>query len=99
MHHGPCFVKGGFGIIRDPLYIKVASNKNEVLIDRQIWTGKDASVPEIVIVYQSGVWSPETVPVGFDPHESTVISFEREKVRYFDFRQGEGCYYDRPLSD
>lgn len=99
MHRGPCFAQDGFGIVRDPLSIKVSSSKNELSINRYIWTGKDASVPEVVIVYQNGVWPPGAVPVGFDPHESIVISFEREKVRYFDFRQGEGCYYERSLSN
>jgi hypothetical protein len=98
MHRGPCFAKGNLGLVRDPLYIKVHSNKNELSINQYIWTGKEASVPEVVIVYQNGVWSPGAVPVGFDPHQSVVISFEREKVRYFDFLRGEGCYYDRSLS-
>lgn len=99
MRRGPCLVKGGLGLIREPLYVKVDSNSNELSINRYVWTGKDASVPEVVIVYQNSIWSPGSVPVGFDPHESVVISFERDKVRYFDFRQGEGCYYDRPLAN
>jgi len=98
MHRGPCLVKGGFGPVWAPLYIKVHSNKNEIWIDRYTWTGKDASVPEVVVVYEDKVWSPGSLPAGFDPKQSVVVSFEREEVRFFDFRRGEGCYYERSLS-
>jgi hypothetical protein len=59
------------------------------------WKGKSISEAEVVFVYEGKVWESRSLPKGFDLSKSVVISFESDKVRFFDFRATEGGYYDR----
>jgi hypothetical protein len=92
-----CMSKGGIGIIRaDHLYIDLNPDKNTLLLsgdDR--WSGLDATVPEVVIFFEDKVWSQHDLPKGFDLSEAVVVSFEPDKVRFFDFSKMTGGYYAR----
>jgi hypothetical protein len=59
------------------------------------WKGKSISEAEVVFVYEGKVWESPSLPKGFDLSKSVVISFESDKVRFFDFQATEGGYYDR----
>jgi len=59
------------------------------------WKGKSISEGQVVFVYEGKVWEPQDLPQGFDLSKSAVISFESDKVRFFDFQATEGGYYDR----
>jgi hypothetical protein len=49
-----------------------------------------------VFFYEGKVWLPsQTLPDGFDLSRSILVSFEREKVRFFDFEKEYGAYYSR----
>jgi hypothetical protein len=91
------YSKGGFGKANPNVFIFVKSAKNELRlrngehVDR--WTGKDAGTREVVIVFNNRVWSPSDVPTGFDLSNATVVSFEGEIVRFFDFGTMTGGYY------
>lgn len=59
------------------------------------WKGKSTNEAEVVIYFESRVWSQQQLPDGFDLSRSVVVSFENDKVRYFDFRKMAGGYYRR----
>jgi len=88
--------KGGIGIISEHLYIVVNSARNELVLSAgHRWVGLDASRPEIVIFFEGTVWSPQGLPDRFDLSNAVVVSFEGDKVRFFDFRKMFGGYYRR----
>lgn len=93
-----CVAKGGIGIIRrDDLYVELNSAKNTLLLSgEEKWTGLNASKPEVAIFFDKKVWLPQNVPDGFDLSEAVVISFEADKVRFFDFTEMDGGFYLRP---
>src|SRR5258708_23182030 len=76
-----CFSKGGLGIVNTKLHIDLKSAQNELLLiglDR--WVGQDATTPEVAIVFENRVWSPQSLPEGFDMSKAIVVSFEGSKV-------------------
>jgi|ERR1700734_2174267 hypothetical protein len=98
-----CFSKGGLGIVNTSLYIIVKSSKddsNELIVKpteetEERWKGKDVTTAEVVFVYEGKVWAPQSLPKGFDLSNAVIISFEGEKIRFFDFHATVGGYYDR----
>jgi hypothetical protein len=87
-----CLQKGGVGIVRPSLYIYLRTERNQLLLaDGKKWTGKKTEQPEIVIVFHGQVW--RQVPEDFDLAAATVLSFEKDRVRFFDFNQMEGGFY------
>jgi len=95
-----CLAKGGIGILEGDLYVFLKSNQNKLLLpDGTSWTGKDPSTSEVVIFFDNKVWSPPALPTEFDISKAIVISFERAKVRFFNFSKMSGGYYVRPPKD
>ena len=92
-----CMPKTGLGIINHDRYIRLRSERNELMLgpERQSWTGKSAESPELVIIFDNSVFHQNDIPDNFDLSAATVISFEKSKVRFFDFGHMEGCYYER----
>ncbi len=93
-----CLSKGGLGIVNTNLYIAVKSVRNELLFgEKETWSGSDASKPEVAIFFAGKVWAlqSETLPKGFDLTKAVVVSFEGDKVRFFDFQTMSGGYYER----
>ena len=94
-----CLSKGGLGIVNTSLYIAVKSAKNELLFgEKDTWSGLDASKPEVAVFFENKVWAPASLPKGFDLSKSVVVSFEGDKIRFFDFQTMSGGYYER-ISD
>jgi hypothetical protein len=90
------FAKGGLGIIKDDLYISVRSAKNELVLSAgQRWAGLDADKPEVVVFFARRVWPLQDLPKAFDLSNAIVVSFELDKVRFFDFSAMSGGYYKR----
>ena len=90
-----CLGKGGIGIISTSLYIDLRSDRNQlILTDGSKWTGSDAALSETVIVFNGKAW-PHATPGGFDLSKATIVSFEKERVRFFDFSRMEGGFYKR----
>jgi hypothetical protein len=94
-----CWQKGGLGIVNTHLYIEVKSDRNRLRTDGPDWTGQSASTPEAVIFYENKIWSPQGLPNGFDLTRAIVISFEADKIRFFDFGEMTGGYYKRMKPD
>jgi|ERR1700726_461891 hypothetical protein len=102
-----CFPKGGLGIINTDLYIDLRSPKNELLFGPpkgvvpvgERWSGHDTVVPEVVLYFEGRVLSPQDIPRDFDLSKAVVISFEGDKVRFFDPADTSGGYYKRLGSD
>jgi hypothetical protein len=99
METNPCFPrfgKGGVGIIHTGLYVATKSAKNELLFDsKEDWIGQSASTPEVVVVLDGKVWTPQSLPPGFDKSKSVVVSFEKKKICFYDYVQMNGGYYER----
>jgi hypothetical protein len=98
------FSKGGVGLLNERLYVVVRTQRtgrNELIVrsingTEETWHGKSVTEPEVVFFYEGKVWSPsQTLPDGFDLSRSILVSFEREKVRFFDFEKEYGAYYSR----
>jgi hypothetical protein len=89
--------KGGIGIVRKTdLYIHLHSASNELFLSGgRTWSGRSARTVEIVIFDGSKIISPEALPQDFDMSNAVIISFERDKVRFFDFKKLSGGYYRR----
>lgn len=98
------FSKGGVGLLNERLYVVVKTQRtgrNELIVRsidgaEETWHGKGVTEPEAVFFYEGRVWSSsQTLPDGFDLSRSILVSFEREKVRFFDFEKEYGAYYSR----
>ena len=91
--------KGGLGIVSPGLYIVVKSARNELRVGgNESWSGHDASTAEMVVFFGGRVSNSDRLPKGFDLSKAVVVSFEGDKVRFFDFQNMSGGYYDRPLA-
>lgn len=94
---------GGIGMVNKHLYIVVKSGKterNELVVKptedtEERWYGKNVTKAEVVVVYEGKVWSAQTLPDGFDLSKAVVVSFESDKIRFFDFQVMSGGYYER----
>jgi len=98
-----CFSKGGLGIVNTNLCLvtKSATNDaNELLLVRTdepdlTWKGESITKAQVVVFYEMQIWSKENLPAGFDLSKSIVVSFEKDKIRFFDFQEMFGGYYPR----
>ena len=86
---------GGVGIINTHLYILTKSDKNELLLDdHKRWTGHSLTKPQVVIFYQGKVYDTDQLPPNFNLADSILISFEGNKIKFFDFAGSQvGFYY------
>ena len=92
-----CFAKGGLGIVTPNLYIKLRSDRNQLLLaDGKKWIGMTTEQPEIVIVFHGQAW--QKASEGFDLATAIIVSFEKDRVRFFDFNRMEGGFYRRDLT-
>lgn len=95
--------KDGIGLVNKHLYLAVKSasdEKNEIIgkptpETEERWHGKSIRQPEVAIFYEGRIWSTENLPEHFDLSKAVVVSFEKDKVRFFDFQLMAGGYYDR----
>ena len=95
-----CFLaKGGIGGIGTYLYVATKSDQNEILWgyeeNSKKWIGRESSTPEIVVFYDDKVWSSQSLPQGFDKSKSVVVSFEKKRIRFYNFLHNSGGYYER----
>ncbi len=92
------FSKGGIGIIaKGSLWVDVKSASNELIYGtaRDRWRGLEAPKTELVIFFEGKIWSTQNLPDRFDLSKSVVVSFETDKVSFFDFQEMSGGYYER----
>jgi hypothetical protein len=98
------FSKGGIGLLNERLYVVVRTQRtarNELIVQstngaEERWHGKIVSEPEVVFFYEGKLWSSsQTLPDGFDLSRAILVSFEKEKIRFFDFQKEYGAYYSR----
>jgi hypothetical protein len=88
--------KGGIGIVKPNLYIDVKSAKNELrLKEGRMWIGRDAKAAEVVFFFADTIWLPQKLPQGFDISQAIVVSFETDRIRFFDFSKLSGGFYRR----
>lgn len=91
-----CIGKGGLGIVTTRVYAALDSPKNELkLPDGKDWTGLARAERETVIVFGGRVFSERQLPRDFRLMECTVVSFEGERITFFDFKEFDGGFYKR----
>ena len=92
-----CVAKRGIGIIGKDLYVDLKSPQNQLILNEGArWNGQDRSMREVAIYFKSTIWSPQALPAGFEVSKSVLVSFEGDKVKFFDFGKMSGGYYERP---
>ena len=100
MRTHPCFLaKGGVGSIGTDLYVATKSTQNKIMWghgeNSKKWIGRESSKAEVVVFFDGNVWSPQSLPVGFDKSKSLVVSFDKKHIRFYDFSRNWGGYYAR----
>ena len=98
------FSKGGIGLLNKRLYVVVKnkkSDRNELIFVPESgaevrWHGKSVTEADTVFFYDGRVWScSQALPDGFDLSRAIMVSFEKDKIRFFDFEKEYGAYYSR----
>jgi len=93
-------VKGGLASIADGIYVTVKTGTNEVIIQGLsgadvTWTGKASDQPEVVVIFGRQVLEWSRLPADWDLSRAILVSFERDRVRFFDFAKATGGFYPR----
>ena len=98
------FSKGGIGLLNEHLYVVVKTKKtdrNQLIVRsksgaEEAWNGKRVTEPEVVFFYDDKVWPCiQALPDGFDLSRTIMVSFEKDKIRFFDFEKEYGAFYRR----
>ena len=91
-----CFPKGGLGMVSKNLYIVLNTTQNELKIPNgKDWIGGAKEEKEVVIIFGGRVFATSGLPSNYRLNESVLISFEAEKVVFFDFGTLDGGFYRR----
>ncbi len=91
-----CMSKGGIGIVHLDLYIDLGSKANElILANGNRWKGANSGEAQVLFVLDGEVIAEPTAKKDFKLERSVVVSFEQDKVSFFDFGAGTGGYYER----
>jgi len=91
-----CLSKGGMGIVAKRFFVVLRSDRNELILpDGKSWTGRAASERECVFVLRGKVFPAGQLPKDFRLEKSVVISFEDEKVTFFECNSLSGGFYKR----
>jgi len=91
-----CFSKGGIGVTYQGVHVVVNSERNELrLKDAQSWVGAGKSVTEVVLIQNGQIVENPKASKEFDLTKCLVISFQPDRVIFFDFSKSKGGYYHR----
>ena len=99
-NEGPGIVIGGLGVINENLYINTVVKKNELMFHNgniRTWTGLNREIKQVVFVFNNAVIEDAKFPPDFKISKCVVVSFEVDKVYFFDFARGDGGYYFRSI--
>jgi hypothetical protein len=88
--------KGGVGAICGDIYIDFNSDKNRLLLaDKETWEGLVSAKHEFVIIYNNKTYDQSELPNDFKISKAVIVSFEANRVYFYDFNVMEGGYYSR----
>jgi len=91
-----CIAFGGMGIVAPDTYVVTSSKKNEIRLPGNVaWEGEGSSKKQVVCILDGKVFDYSADRERFSLTKSTLISFEGEKVYFFDFNTFKGGYYVR----
>jgi len=91
-----CFSKGGLGIIHRGVYVVVNSHRNELKFGQgQSWVGSTRITPEVVFIQNDRVIENPKTNTDFDLSKCLLVSFQPDRVMFFDFTKSKGGYYLR----
>jgi len=88
--------KGGVGIVVKGLFVILDTDTNQLRLgDGATWKGKAATERQVVFVHDGKVIGADALPHDFNLADSLVISFESDRVSFYDFKEMSGGYYRR----
>lgn len=91
-----CISKGGVGVVGKGLHVILTDDVNKLKLGPGLWwTGKKAGLAEVIFVFRGQAIQKQDLPDDFDLSKSIIISFEGDKVRFFDFEKMSGGFYSR----
>ena len=92
-----CLIKGHMGIVGPSIWVATSSQKNELILpDQSHWTGQDKQVRQMVCILNGKVFDPAgNNQNNFSMVESVFVSFEGDKVYFFNFMTLKGGFYRR----
>jgi len=91
-----CIAKGGVGIVSKDFYVVTKSEKNELILpNHERWSGLERTIPQVVYVREGKVVEqPSSVPT-FELPKVVLISFQQDRIYFYDFPTSHGGYYLR----
>ena len=90
------FAKGGIGLVRRDLYVVVNSKNNELRLGAgKSWVGMDAQERQVIFVRGQDVIVTPDLPKEFKLEDSVVVSFQTDRIVFYDFASGSGGFYRR----
>lgn len=88
--------KGGVGIISSHVYVVTTSSKNEIVLpDGKRWVGLPLLTPQVVYVMDGIAIENPSSEKAFDLSRIVVISFQKDRIYFYDFSGSSGGYYSR----
>ena len=88
------FVKGGVAVIRDPVYVRPNTDKNDAIASGEHITGGDAGVPELIAFSNGRFIGRLTIPA--DGADDVIVAlYTPQKIRFIDWKALAGGYYVR----
>lgn len=91
-----CMAFGGIGIVAPNVYVVTKSRVNEIMLPGGlVWKGEAASKRQGVWIIDGKVFCPSAEPERFSVTKGLFISFEEEKIYFFDFGTFQGGFYVR----
>lgn len=88
--------QGGIGIVGPSTYVVATSKKNELILpDKTHWTGQDKDVHQAVCFFNGKIYDPVEDKNTFSLADSLLVSFEGDKIYFFDFKTFKGGFYQR----
>jgi hypothetical protein len=102
-NHKQCVAHGGLGLFARKLYIETENRQNRLMFadgsKTKFWEGSSWQVPQVVVVWHSGVVDVNALPSDFKLSESTIISFGPREIEFFNLDTGFGCFYQRIIPE
>lgn len=92
-----CVPKAGTALVSGDVYIALNREMNTLWLGEHHleWVGAEKKTKQAVLVFHEKVMDQNNLPKDFELSGSILISFEENKVSFFDFSSFQGGYYLR----
>jgi hypothetical protein len=90
--------KGKVGVVADEVYVALNSERNTLLIgNNREWTGRPSHEKQVVMAFEGAIVDPSALPSEFALEKSVVVSFENEKVYFWNASEKRLGFYRRSI--